>query len=64
MSQRRSGSVALNPQGVGFPDAAHSGEEIDDRLGGERWNGRAANVFDRGESPRQEIREAIPLDFE
>src|SRR5687768_15221484 len=51
-------------QGIGLADGTHASKDIDDRLGGESWNSSASDMFDRGETPRQEVHKAIPLRYE
>jgi hypothetical protein len=46
-------------QSIGLVEAAHSSQDVDDRLGGESRNGGAADMFDGDEPTRQEIQKTI-----
>jgi hypothetical protein len=48
-------------QSISLIDGAHSGEEVDDGLGGKSWDGSAPDMLDGGETTRQEFEETIPL---
>lgn len=48
-------------QGIGLGHRPYSGKDVDDRLGGESWNGGAADMFDAGEAAREQGEKAVPL---